>query len=137
MRLAKPLPLGSISETLGSKTGREVILYVDLKLEESLFVFLGRAQIKKKFRSVAGFIMSDRYDDEIYRHEMNSPKSKDVYAIKICVLGNYRIYCKEFYEHNLKRVVLIKLVEKKTQKLDKKLRELVDKIGGYCYEFIE
>ncbi|MCK9309318.1 MAG: hypothetical protein PHH43_00045 [Candidatus Cloacimonetes bacterium] len=135
LRIAKRLPNLHTSNQLQSLTGREVILYVDKNFELDLFSLLQEEKIKKKFRMVAEFAMSDRYSDDLYGHERNSEKSKDVCAIKICVLGNHRIYCKEFFASGIKRIVLIKHVNKKSNSFNKELRKLVDRIGEYSYEF--
>lgn len=134
-RDAIPLPEFELSGLLSSVSGRVVLIYVDSKLIHDLDCLLVNKKIKKKFRQIAEFVLSDNYDKDIYGHEKHSEKSKDVYAIKICILGNHRIYCKEFYSPNKKRVVMIKHVDKKTEKLNKKLQSLVDRIGGYDYEF--
>lgn len=134
-RTAKQLPLFESSNLLPSQTSREVILYVDTSFEADLFRFLQDKKIMKKFRMIAEFAMSDRYSDDLYGHEKNSAKSKDVCAIKICVLGNHRIYCKEFFAPGMKRIVMIEYVYKKTNSMSKELRKLVDRIGGYSYEF--
>ncbi len=84
---------------------------------------------------IAEFAMSDRYSDDLYGHEKNSEKSQDICAIKICVLGNHRIYCKEFFAPRIKRIVLIEHVNKKTNSFNNELRRLVDRLGEYNYEF--
>lgn len=134
-RIAIPFPRFETSGQLSSVTGRDVLLLMDTRFEKDLMALLSNKKIKKKFRQVAEFVFSDNYNDDIYGSEKNSDKSKDVYAIKICILGNHRIYCKEFYLPNQKRVVMICHVDKKVEKLNKKLRALVDRIGGYEYEF--
>ena len=135
MRIAKRLPVLERSKQYQSLTGREVILYVDTRFESELFSFLQDKKIMKKFRMVAEFAMSDSYSDDLYGHERNSEKSKDVCAIKICILGNHRIYCKEFFTPGQKRIVLIEYVYKKTNEFTNRLRKLVDRIGEYSYEF--
>jgi len=137
IKVAKLLPQPELSSSYESKTGREVLLYVDTKFERELFRFLQSKPIMKKFRMVAEFAISDRYDDDLYGHESSSSKSKDICAIKICVLGNYRIYCKEFFKPNQKKIVLIKLVNKKTNEFSNELRKLVDRLGEYEYDFQE
>lgn len=134
-RIAKRLPGLEVSSTFASQTGREVILYVDTRFENELYSFLQDKRIMKKFRQIAEFAMSDRYSDDLYGHEKNSEKSKDICAIKICVLGNHRIYCKEFFAPKIKRIVLIEHVNKKTNTFNKELRKLVDRLGEYEYEF--
>jgi len=74
-------------------------------------------------------------DKDIYGSEKSSPKSKDVYAMKIRVKGNYRIYCKEFGFPGVRRIVLITHRYKKTENLNKELRTLIDTIGEYQYDF--
>ncbi len=137
MKIAKRLPRFETSGILESITGREVLLYVDSKFERELFQFLNSKAIKRKFRMVAEFAISDRYSDDLYGHEVNSSKSKDICAIKICVMGNYRIYCKEFFYPGQKKIVLIKLVHKKTNGFSNELRKLVDKLGEYNYAYQE
>ncbi len=134
-REAIPLPKFELSGLYPEERGREVLLYVDTKLAKKLMVLLSNDTIKKKFRQVAEFVLSDNYDKDVYGHEQHSGKSKDVYAIKICVVGNHRIYCKEFYYPGQKRVVMIHYEDKKVEKLDKRLQKMVDRIGGYEYDF--
>ena len=134
-RIAKRLPSWEVTNTIESKTGREVILFVDTHLQKELVSLLQNKHILKKFRTVVDFAKSDRYDKDIYGHEKNSERSKDVCAIKICVMGNHRIYCKEFFSPGVKKIVLIKYVYKKTNDFNNELRDMVDRIGSYQYEF--
>ena len=134
-REAKHLPIATSSNQLESATGRKVILYVDTKFEKKLRQLLSSEAIRKKFRMVAEFALSDRYRDDIYGHEDISKIAKDVCAIKIYVLGNHRIYCKEFFATGIKRIVLIKYVDKKTMKVSKDIKQMIEQIGGYSYEF--
>ena len=50
--------------------------------------------------------------------------------------GNSRIYCKEFF-HKGKQVVMVTMLQKKVQKIkdDKILKQRLEIIGGYEYEF--
>lgn len=136
-RIAQRLPIWEVSNKIESKTGREVVLYVDKQFCKDFGALLQESKIKKKFRQVAEFAMSDRYNDDIYGHESISAKAKHVCAIKICVLGNHRIYCKEFFSTGLKKIVLIKHVNKKTNGVSKELSKLLNQIGGYEYDFEE
>lgn len=134
-RIARLLPELDLSSSFTSLSGRGVILYVDTKFERELFSFQKDKKIMKKFRRIAEFAMSDRYSDDLYGHEKNSEKSKDICAIKICVMGNHRIYCKEFFAPRIKRIVLIEHVYKKSNSFNNELRKLVDRLGEYEYEF--
>lgn len=137
MRIAKKLPSCFRSNSLKSGNIREVTLYVDEKFENELLEFLSDPKILVKYFNRVDFMLSDGYKDDIYGHEQNSSKSKDVYAMKIYLKGNHRIYCKEFNETTSKKIVLIEYRYKKTQFLNKELRNLVDRIGEYEYEFQE
>jgi hypothetical protein len=60
---------------------------------------------------------------------------KCVTAMKFKKGNNERIYCKEFRGGNGKRIVMICSVNKKSQKNEKKLKALIETIGGYEYGF--
>ena len=142
MRLAKRLPEIERSNSFRTNLGKKVTLYVDTEFEDELFAFLGdkkNEKIKKKYRMIAELVVTGNANPSLYGHEQNSDKSKDVYAFKIKINGNHRIYCKEFNDDsmNSKKIVLIEYKYKKTEGLNKELRNLVDKIGEYEYEFQE
>lgn len=136
-RDAKRFPSFESSNQLESVTGRQVVLYMDIRFEKHLMDLLLNRKIKRKFLMVAEYALSDRYNDDLYGHENISNATKDVTAIKICVLGNHRIYCKEFFAPGIKRIVMIKHVDKKTEKVSKDLIQLIKQIGGSEYEFEE
>lgn len=135
LRTAHRLPDVPEKCSYPSRSGILVLIYVDDQYAEDLRELLQDEKIKKKFRQIVDFARADRHDDDIYGSEKNSEKSKDVYAMKICVKGNYRIYTKEFGFPGTKRIVLIKHISKKKNNFNAELRNLVDKIGVYQYEF--
>jgi len=139
MRFAKRLPENERSNSFRTNSGKKVTLYVDAEFEEELFAFLGDKKILKKYRMIVELVVTGIVKKDLYGHEQNSDKSKDVYAFKIKINGNHRIYCKEFNEEtsNSKKIVLIEYKYKKSEGLNKGLRDLVDKIGEYEYEFQE
>ncbi len=89
---------------------------------------------EKKFRRILVQINSGIYNNDIYGREEVSKKAKNVTAIKFKGKSNERIYCKEFFQEN-KKVVMIIAIKKKSQKVNKELKKLLETIGGYDYEF--
>jgi len=137
LRVALRLPEFEGSRSLDSLRGIQVIFYVDEAFESSLIELLQDRTILKKFKFVIDLIRSNKMNRDVYGSEKNSDKSKDVYAIKIRVKGNHRIYCKEFGFPGVRRIVLIRHVHKKKDNFNRELRSLVDTIGEYRYEFEE
>ena len=132
MRVAKKLPFNRKSNALLGR--KQVVLYVDEEFESELNKFLKDDKLLEKFFMAADFILTGGYKNDLYGHEESSDDSKDIYAIKIYTKGNHRIYCKEFKEDDIKRVVLIEYVDKKTQKNNKTIRKLINRIGRYEYD---
>ncbi|MFB3844817.1 MAG: hypothetical protein ACE14O_03580 [Candidatus Cloacimonadaceae bacterium] len=141
MRIARRLREFDRADLIKRKRNRFVSLYVDLAFEDKLLDILEdkkHEKIKKKFQMIADMLVCGMPDTkELYGQEMNSFVSKDVYAFKIKINGNHRIYTKEFNLESERRIVLIEHRYKKSEVLNKELRELVDRIGAYEYEFQE
>jgi len=141
MRIARRLREFERADLIKRKRNRFVSLYVDLAFEDKLLDFLEdkkNKKIKKKFQMIADMLVCGMpVTKELYGQEMNSSVSKDVYAFKIKINGNHRIYTKEFNLESERRIVLIEHRHKKSESLNKELRTLVDRIGTYEYEFQE
>ncbi|HOD17889.1 MAG TPA: hypothetical protein PLF50_04850 [Candidatus Cloacimonadota bacterium] len=141
MRIARRLREFERTDLLERRRNRFVSLYVDSAFEDTLLDFLEdkkHEKIKKKFQMIADMLVCGMpVTKELYGQEMNSFVSKDVYAFKIKINGNHRIYTKEFNLESERRIVLIEHRYKKSEVLNKELRELVDRIGAYEYEFQE
>ncbi|HEX2866931.1 MAG TPA: hypothetical protein VHO03_07800 [Ignavibacteriales bacterium] len=111
-----------------------VEIYIDRENSKEILDYLtGR---EKKFKMIVFQILSLRYDDDLYGKEEVSDKAKNVTAMKFKMgkKENIRIYCKEFNVDG-KKVVMITKKEKKTQKVNKTLKQLLEIIGGYEYDF--
>lgn len=124
-----------------------VELYIDEKNAAEILTVLN--QNKSKLRNILYILLQGKYNNDLYGKENFSNETKDLTALKF-KLGkgkNYRIYCKEYFDEKVinlatrsiqnKKVVLIEHVNKKSNELDKKLRNLLTTIGGYDYEFEE
>ncbi|MCU7526221.1 MAG: hypothetical protein HF308_17230 [Ignavibacteria bacterium] len=111
-----------------------VIVYLDKENAKEILGYLEERE--KKFKMIMFQILSFRYDDDLYGKEEVSDKAKNVTAMKFKMgkKENVRIYCKEFSIAG-KKIVMITKIEKKTQKVNKALKQLLETIGGYEYEF--
>jgi hypothetical protein len=111
----------------------EVAIYID----EKNFVDIVKVlkDNKKKFRRILYTILKNQFNNDLYGKEPSS-NSKHVTAMKFKGNSNERIYCKEFFEDG-KRVVMITTIPKKVQKNNKTIKNLLDTIGGYTYEYQE
>jgi len=141
MRLARRLREFETGKSRKGPGGRYVTLFVDLNFEEELLAFLEakkNVKIKKKFQLIADMLVSGMsVTKELYRHEKVSEQARDVYVFRIKIEGNHRIYTKEFYEGYSRKIVLIAYENKKTEGLSKKIKDLIERIGEYDYEFQE
>lgn len=115
---------------------KQVSLYYDCDNEEEIREIFENVRFKKKLQVILTYILNDKYDEDHYGFEEVSHKAKGVTAMKLKVknYGNIRIICKEFYQND-KKIVAVTAVKKKTQKVNKQLKELYERIGGYEYEF--
>lgn len=90
---------------------------------------------KKKIRRIIYTILSEQYNDDLYGYEARDSKTKNIKAMKIKSSLNPRIYCQENYFADGKRIVMVITIKKKSQKLDKKIISILEKISKYDYEY--
>ncbi len=115
----------------------KVEIYIDRENARDIIDFLRIEKNTKKFRIVLVEVLSLRYNDDLYRKEEVSEKAKHITAMKFARKENARIYCKEYLcEEDVKekKVVMLYLYYKKEMK-SKKLKVLLETLGGYTYEF--
>jgi phage-related protein len=113
------------------------ILYVDTKNAEEIVKYLEQdKRHKKKFRYIKNIIFGDHKITDLYDKENISERTKNVTAMKFFKgQENDRIYCKE-YGGNVMRIVMVRLEErKKVQGIDTKIRNIIEAVGGYNYDF--
>jgi hypothetical protein len=92
---------------------------------------------RKKLKRILFEIYNLRYNDDLYRKEAVSEKAESVTAMKFAHRNNVRIYCKEYFKAippGAKNVVMISLYTKKETK-SKRIKTLIETIGGYDYDF--
>jgi hypothetical protein len=123
---------------ISSKDGRKAI-YIDERNAEDIIEYLNKDERhKKKFQFIAEIILSGLRNSEVYDKENINGKTKDVTVMKFFKgQDNDRIYCKEVRSGRGVFIVVAAVLyfKKKTQKLNHHQRNIIEKIGGYQYEF--
>ena len=131
------IPLEPFRNEFGIRSISNVSLFVDEENNAEIYKIL--SENTDRFRRAIFELLQGRYNNELYRKEEISGKTKNITAFKFKKRRgtNYRIYCKEYIdEHspNIKKVVMITVYNKKTQKIDKKLKQTLESIAKYDYE---
>jgi hypothetical protein len=112
-----------------------VELYMDAESEKQIFDFL--EENGKKFKMIIYEITQGRYKEGVYEKVEVSEKASNVTEMIFKGISNTRIYCKEFFLIEGKKIVMIHyLGHKNFQKANRnKLKGTLEKIGGYQYGF--
>jgi hypothetical protein len=111
-------------------------LYVDSKNASVIFAFLeSDAQRTKKFRHNIDLVLNHKYTNDVFEHEPVDDETIGVYAFKLKVGINPRIYCKTYETESGFHIILVELVtHKASQKLTKPLKTIIRKVATYEYE---
>lgn len=119
---------------------RNIEVWIDTDNADDILAFIlakkkdGGYKYKKKLQRILYLVFSNTYAKDLYTKENISDNTKDVTAMKFKgkSADNTRIYCKEIYR-NGKKVVMVVKYDK--DEFDKKTKNIIEKIGGYEYEF--
>ena len=133
VRKCASVPIDDLLQELGF-SGDRFKLYVDRDVQEEIMDFLAKESVRKKFRVIIRQIATGQYNPDLYDREDVSPKAKNITAMKFKGRSNFRLYCKEFRKRG-RQVVMIQLLHKKTQRVNKQLQSRIEALGGYTYEF--
>jgi hypothetical protein len=113
-------------------------LYVDESAQDEIAEFLtSDKKIIHRFRLIARGLATGEINEKLYGPEKVSKKASDMMAMKFKGVNrlNPRIYCQDIIKNGRKIVMIHFLRNKATQKVDKKLKNKIELIGGYEYEF--
>ena len=90
----------------------------------------------KKFKYVVYIILNEQATKDIFGKEAISNDTKDVYAIKLFKGSeNTRIYSKTYDTDGEFHIIMGEiLARKKSQKLTKVSKKIIEKVGSYEYE---
>ncbi len=115
-----------------------ILLYYDEENQKEILDHISRNI--DRFRRAVYVILQGRYNNDLYGKEKVSAATINITAIKFKKRknANYRIYCKEFPDEvfpNRKKIVMVAVYNKKSQKNDKRIKTLIQKIARYEYKF--
>lgn len=89
---------------------------------------------RNKFRNILYVALDGKYNFALYDKEEVSKKAKHVTAMKFKEgKSNIRIACKEFTIHG-KKIIMVCLINKKSQGNDQKIKTIYETVGGYDYD---
>ena len=112
-------------------------LYIDAENARSIMdVLESNERYIKKFKYVVYIILNEQPTKDIFGKEAISNATKDVYAIKLFKGSeNTRIYCKTYDVDGEFHIIMGEiLARKKSQKLTKEIKKIIEKVGSYEYE---
>jgi hypothetical protein len=117
----------------------DVELYIDDKNYSEIVSFLNERRNKTRFHRILIHILQNQYNDELYRKEVTSEKTKNITAMKFKGGRNPRIYCQEYFPGVTgggKKIVMIHfLANKDFQRNNKKIIPKLESIASYEYTF--
>lgn len=122
---------------IGENTGKNIIIYVDPSETNIILPFL--LDNESNYSTYFLFkqqMFENRRNKSIYKKENISNKCKNLYAI-IFDSGknqNDRIYCLEIHDGK-RRIVLTKLIDKRSQKINKKMKATIEAFCNRKYSF--
>ncbi len=119
-----------------SADGKKAVC-IDNKNEKEILSYVNQSERHlKKFRHIVQLILEGHKNTDLYDKENINERSKNVTAMKFFKgQENDRIYCKEQKEDNVYIIVAVEVyTRKKTQKITKKERPLIEKIANYDYQ---
>ncbi|CAC9434702.1 hypothetical protein [uncultured Gammaproteobacteria bacterium] len=113
----------------------EVEFYIDEQNKDEILNFL-KEKGKKKLQNILLRIKEKTAVKDVYSSENYNNGIENVTAIKFKGkrFDNARIYCQDYYENNLRIIVLSGLLaSKKQNQLTHKERNLIKKVNDYDY----
>lgn len=113
-------------------------IYVDEENAAEIMAYLYQDdRHRKKFVFISDIIFGGHKNPDVYDKETISDKCKDVTAMKFFKgQENDRIYCKEIHTDKGLFVVIMAILykKKKTTKLNREQKNLIEKVASYTYE---
>lgn len=110
---------------------------IDKQNEKEILSYVNQSERHlKKFRHIIQLILEGHKNSDLYDKEDISEKCKDVTAMKFFKgQENDRIYCKEQKKDNFYIIVVVEVyTRKKSNKITKKEKPLIEKIAKYDYQ---
>jgi len=137
VRKCEKIDLAPFIREFNIKNVWQISLYVDEKNKLEIYELIEKNN--NRFKRAVYVLLQGNYHNDLYGKEDVSGKTRNITAFKFKRRhnSNYRIYCHEYFDEflpNVKKVVMIIVYNKKSQKIDKKLKSILEKISKYNYE---
>lgn len=114
---------------------------VDVDNYKEIIEYISRSPAhKKRFNYITGIILEGLRMPDVYDKEEINDKCKGVTAMKLFKGGsNDRIYCREQTLEDKTFVVITSELfdKKKSQKINQRIKNTIEKVAGYEYEIIK
>lgn len=124
---------------IASSKNRKKSVYIDEDNSEEILNYIRQdTRHLKKFQYILEIILEGHRNPELYDKEDINSRCKDVTSMKFFKgQENDRIYCKEITTDKGEFIVVASILhlKKKTQKNSKIEKTIIEKVGGYKYEF--
>lgn len=110
---------------------------VDIKNANDILPYLMRDGVDIEFKEIRSILKENLRNSEKYCSATVSNKAKNIYEMRFTRSGrNDRIYCQEIRKNKTRFIVMVELYEsKKSQKIPPRIKQRIEKMGGYEYEF--
>ena len=130
-----PLPESFLDDTTVQSSGVEV--FIEPKSAKEILEFLRNSKYLRKFRQILSVVLQGKYNKDLYGKEDLSGTAEDVTAMKFKGKPNTRIYCKEFFLEDGKKVVMVEFLGNKDKQkaTSPKVKSKIEATGRRHYEF--
>ena len=122
---------------IATEDGKRAIFIDKINASEILHYINQDERHKKKFLFITELILRGIKNPQVYDKEEINGRKTSVTAMKFFKgQENDRIYCREFSSKGKRQIIMaiILIEKKKTQKLTKPIKSLIEKISKYEYE---
>ena len=122
---------------IATQDGKRAIFIDKINASEILNYINRDERHKKKFLFITELILRGIKNPQVYDKEEINGRKTSVTAMKFFKgQVNDRIYCREFSSNGKRQIIMaiILIEKKKTQKLTKPIKSLIEKISKYEYE---
>lgn len=116
---------------ISERKAKGTMLFIDIKAIEDIMPFILNAENTLEYLKIQNALLANIHNKEIYQKVKNYDT---IYEIRFTnKKSNMRIYCKQVSKSKKKYIILVKLYDKKTQKIPKEVHKILKQIENYEY----
>jgi len=112
-------------------------IYIDLENAPNLLQYTFRRTVDEEFKEIREIIKNSLRNKDRYCKVAISDKARNMFEMRFTRnQRNDRIYCAETTIGKRRCIIMIELYEgKKSQSIPQKIKNRIEKMGGYQYEY--